>query len=124
MSLGRPASGHQTNGRRRYVPLPSGKQAHLALTVHDKNFSEDERSRTGLDAPHNADRQWIRQALKSDLSTEAQGSTWAFVYLTPSSLCLARCHTTTSSLHSLAQLEPVKVFLVNPLTGLCPSHDI
>jgi hypothetical protein len=34
----------------------------------------------------------IRQASKSDFPTEAQGSTWAFVYLTLSSLYLARCH--------------------------------
>lgn len=36
----------------------SSKRAHFHLAAHDKNFFEDERSRTGLDAPHEADRQW------------------------------------------------------------------
>lgn len=73
-------------------PLPDG-QAAAADVVDNGRLLVDERSRAGLDVPHAGDRQWNGQRGKPDLSTGAQGRTWAFVYLTPRALrSLEFCH--------------------------------
>lgn len=69
------------NSQGRMEPLIFRAPSHIDV-VDNANFLVDERSRAGLDAPHARDRQWKRQGSITDLSTGAQGDTWAFVYLT------------------------------------------
>lgn len=49
----------------------------------------DERIRARLDVSHAGNRQWKSQGSNTDLSTKAQGDTWAFVYLTDSARFVA-----------------------------------
>lgn len=54
--------------------------------VDNAQLLVDERTRARLDVPHARNRQWTSQGTISDLSTEAQGDTWAFVYLAHNAL--------------------------------------
>lgn len=62
-------------------PLSCG-QVTARPVVDNAQHLVDERSPAKLDVSHVRDRKWMSQGSKSDLSTEAQGRTWASVYLT------------------------------------------
>lgn len=74
--------------------------------VDNANFLVDERRRAGLDAPHARDRQWRGQVANADLSTGAQGDTWAFVYLI--SLVLSASYGMNSSLATPPTKRPCR----------------
>jgi len=59
-------------------PLSCG-QATAHPAVDNAELLVDERSRARLDVSHAWDRQWMSQGYLSDLSTGAQGRTWALV---------------------------------------------